>query len=100
MLCTPTLPPAPGGTRASLCTSGTRESRAAPVRGSCRIPQTAQQPFLPPPVAQHFHVQIEIHGAAHQPLDARARRLTDRFDGPPLVADHDPLLAVPLDIDR
>src|SRR5579862_854902 len=52
------------------------------------------------PVLAHLHEQEQMHAAAEDLLQLRARELADLLDRGAALAQHDRLLPVALDVDR
>src|SRR5918997_2490961 len=57
------------------------------------VPQPIQLLGVVLPLAEHRHVQVQVHPGAEQRLDARARLAADRLDDLPTAAEQHRLLA-------
>src|SRR5207302_2802741 len=95
---TPALPAARCGTAAAPCTWGRRGSPANRAQDSSGVPQALERGFMAPPLRQHLYVELQVNTAAEQRRDLGAGRCPERLDRAPPFPDHDPLLAVALDV--
>src|SRR5690348_9460056 len=53
-----------------------------------------------PPIGEDFHPQVQIDWRANEPLDLASRHTPDITDPRAAMADENPLLALPLDVDH
>ena len=65
-----------------------------------QIPQAAQRTFIVRPAFLHLDPEFEVDLAVQQGFDLGTRLPTDLLEHPPLPADDDCLLALPLDPDQ
>jgi len=62
------------------------------------VSKPLQSPRISTPVGEDLHPQVQVHGAADEPLDFPARDAADLTNAPALLADQDPLLALAFDV--
>ena len=67
---------------------------------SAPVAEPLQVGFAPRPLLAHLDPQRQEHGTAHQRLDRDPRAAPDRLELAAPLADHDRLLALPLDVDH